>query len=77
MLDVDFIAKKLQNMSNVTNFHRDLLNEISEILPFNEEVVDIIDVSGHSENQFMIVINDGNKDNKKYVVTIKRWYGDD
>lgn len=64
-------------MKNITNFNRDLLNHISEILPFEEETINYIDMVNLNENQFMIVINDGSKLDKKYVITCKRWFGND
>jgi len=64
-------------MKNITNFDRDLLNHISEILPFEEDKLQEVDIFGLNDNQFMIVINDGSKLDKKYVITCKRWFGDD
>jgi hypothetical protein len=62
---------------NKTTFDRDLLNHISEILPFEEETINYAKMVNLSENQFMILINDGSKVDKKYVITCKRWFGDD
>jgi hypothetical protein len=64
-------------MKNITNFDRDLLNHISEILPFDEEIINYVDMLNLNDNQFMIVINDGSNVDKKYVITCKRWYEDD
>jgi hypothetical protein len=62
---------------NKATFDRDLLNHISEILPFEEETINYAKMVNLSENQFMILINDGSKVDKKYVITCKRWFGDD
>lgn len=62
---------------NKATFDRDLLNHISEILPFEEENINYVKMVNLAENQFMILVNDGSKVDKKYVITCKRWFGDD
>jgi len=55
----------------INNFHRDILNLLSEIYPFSEE--NVKEVFLLSDKQIMIVIYDGVSE-KKYTLTIQRHF---
>lgn len=53
------------------NFQRDILNALSEILPFSTENVN--DIFLINDKQILIIVNDGSSE-KQYTLTIQRHF---